>query len=443
MEGILFPRGVAEGREGLAQYRARGGYEALAKALKTSADEVIKVVAEAGLRGRGGAGFPCGTKWGLVDRKSGKPIYLIVNCDESEPGTFKDRQLVHKDPHQLLEGVMISAFANDVKLAFIYIREEMPKGAQILNRAIDEARQAGFVGANIGGSNYSCEIIVHRGAGAYICGEETGLIESLEGKRAYPRIKPPYFPAVLGLYNCPTIVNNVETLCNVPLILRIGAVEYCKIGRANNTGTRLWCISGHVQRPGYYEVAGVTFGQLLHDICGGPLPGRKFKAIVPGGGSAKILRYDEKFKGKKPDGTAYEYGFDDIPLDFDGIAAAGSMSGSGAVIVMDDSVDIMEALANLVAFYAHESCGQCTPCREGSLWAAKMTARMCSGNAKPADLTTLYDMAGNIGGRTICPMGFSTTWPVQSYIDKFRDEIDAKARANRLGMDREQRLIAK
>ncbi len=428
---------------GIDSYRKVGGYEMLKKAVTLNPEDIRNEIKNSGLRGRGGAGFPCGVKWSLVDRKSGKPIYLIVNCDESEPGTFKDRQLVHKDPHQLLEGVMISSFANNVALAFIYIREEMPKAARIMTRAIEEARAAGFVGANICGSNYSCDMVVHRGAGAYICGEETGLIESMEGKRAYPRIKPPYFPAVLGLYNCPTIVNNVETLCNVPHILRMGAAEYNKIGRPNNTGTRLWCVSGHVQRPGYYEVAGITFGQFLHDICGGPLPGRTFKAIVPGGGSAKILRYDETFKGKKPDGSAYEYGFDDIPLDFDGIAAAGSMSGSGAVIVMDDTTDVMEALANLMAFYAHESCGQCTPCREGSLWAKKLTARMCSGHAKSVDLVTLYDMAGNIGGRTVCPMGFSTTWPVQSYIDKFRDEIEAKTRENRLGMDRAQRLIAK
>jgi len=427
----------------LASYEKVGGYEMLKKAVGMKPEDIRAEIKNSGLRGRGGAGFPCGVKWDLVDRKSGKPIYLIVNCDESEPGTFKDRQLVHKDPHQLIEGIVISAFANNVALAFIYIREEMPKGAKILNRAIDEARAKGYVGANICGSSYSCEIIVHRGAGAYICGEETGLIESMEGKRAYPRIKPPFFPAVLGLYQCPTIVNNVETLCNVPHILRMGAGEYCKIGRTNNTGTRVWCVSGHVQRPGYYEVAGITFGQLLNEICGGPLPGRKFKAIVPGGGSSKILRYDETFKGKKPDGTPYEFTFDEIPLDFDGIASAGSMSGSGAVIVMDDSVDILEALANLVAFYAHESCGQCTPCREGSLWAKKMTYRMCSGDARERDLTTLYDMVGNIGGRTVCPMGFSTTWPVQSYIDKFRPEIEAKARENRLGMGREARLIEK
>jgi NADH-quinone oxidoreductase subunit F len=428
---------------GLESYLAVGGYQALRKALGMKPEAIRAEVKNSGLRGRGGAGFPCGTKWELVDRKSGKPIYLICNCDESEPGTFKDRQLVHKDPHQLLEGMMISCFANGVQLAFIYIREEMPKGAKILEQAIDEARRAGFVGANICGSSYACDIVVHRGAGAYICGEETGLIESLEGKRAYPRIKPPFFPAVLGLYHCPTIVNNVETLCNVPHIVRLGAAEYAKIGRPNNTGTRIWCVSGHVRRPGYYEVAGLTLGQLLHDLCGGPLPGRRFKAIVPGGGSCKILRCDERFKGKGPDGAPCEYGIDDIPLDFDGFAAAGSMSGSAGMIVMDDTVDILEALANLMAFYAHESCGQCTPCREGSLWAKRITARMCRGDAREKDVATLYDMAGNIGGRTVCPMGFSTTWPVQSYLEKFRGEIETAARENRCGMPRERRLIEK
>ncbi len=425
----------------IEDYLAVGGYEMLRKAVTMKPEEIRGEITASGLRGRGGAGFPCGVKWNLVDRKSGKPIYLICNCDESEPGTFKDRQLVHKDPHQLIEGMMISAFANDVRLGFVYIREEMPKGARILERALEEARSRGFVGANVCGSRYSCDIIVHRGAGAYICGEETGLIESLEGKRAYPRIKPPYFPAVLGLYNCPTIVNNVETLCNIVHILRMGAAEYAKLGRPNNTGTRLWCVSGHVRRPGYYEVAGITMGQLLHDLCGGPLPGRRFKAIIPGGGSMKILRYDERFTVRRPDGTTFDHGVDEIPLDFDGVAAAGSMSGSAGMIVMDDSIDVLEALANLMAFYAHESCGQCTPCREGSLWAKKITARMCAGRARPGDLETLYDMAGNIGGRTVCPMGFSVTWPVQSYLDKFRGEIEAAARENRCGMPRESRLI--
>ncbi len=278
------------------------------------------------------------------------------------------------------------------------------------------------------------------GAGAYICGEETGLIESLEGKRPYPRIKPPFFPAVLGLYNCPTIVNNVETLCNVVHIQKMGAEAYTKIGRPGNTGTRIWCVSGMVKNPGYYEIEPMTMRELLYDICGGPIDGRKFKAVVPGGGSMKILDCDEIYKGR--DGK--EFSFDEIIVDYDGIMAAGSMSGSSGMMVMDDSIDIVEALANITAFYAHESCGQCTPCREGSLWTKKITARMCTGGAREEDVDLLHDLAGNIGGRTVCPMGFSTTWPVQSYIEKFRDEFDSKSKDNNCGMKSfDERLIEK
>lgn len=425
---------------GIDSYLEHGGYEALKKALKEKPEDLREAVKDSGLRGRGGAGFSCGVKWSLVDRKSGKPIYLICNCDESEPGTFKDRQLVHKDPHQLIEGIMISAFANNVALSFIYIREEMPLGAKVLEKAIEEARKKNFVGENILGSGYSCDIVVHRGAGAYICGEETGLIESMEGKRPYPRIKPPFFPAVLGLYQCPTIVNNVETLCNVVHIVNMGADEYAKIGRPGNTGTRIWCVSGMVQKPGYYEIEPMTMKELLYDICGGPLPGRKFKGCVPGGGSMKILGVDETFKGPR----GREFSFDEIIVDYDGIQLAGSMSGSSGMMILDDSIDITEALANIVAFYAHESCGQCTPCREGSLWAKKITARMCKGGARAEDVDLLYDMAGNIGGRTVCPMGYSTTWPVQSYIEKFRGEFDTNAKANTCGMKSfEKRLIEK
>ena len=384
-------------------------------------DEVKK----SGLRGRGGAGFSCGLKWSFVDRKSGKPIYLVVNADESEPGTFKDRYIIHQDPHQLIEGTMISCFANDVKQAYIYIRGEFPEGARILEQAIQEARDAGLVGKNICGTEYSCDIFVHRGAGAYICGEETGLIESLEGKRANPRIKPPYFPAVLGLYQCPTIVNNVETLCHVKHILDMGADEYLKIGTPNNTGTRIFCVSGHVQKPGYYEYAcgEVTMGQLLNDVCGGPLPGRTFKAVIPGGSSAKILRFGEKFTIKNKDGTTKEWAVEDIPLDFDSLAAAGTMGGSGGVIVMDDSVNMVEALANINAFYAHESCGQCTPCREGSLWMKKISSRMVKGEAREEDGELIKNVADQIAGRTICAFGEACSWPTQSFVAKFGDEF--------------------
>src|SRR5688572_8787883 len=437
-------------------YLRHGGYDALKKALaiqpkdlpdgkKVSPQEQIRDdVKLSGLRGRGGAGFSCGLKWSFVDRRSGKPIYLICNADESEPGTFKDRQIIHKDPHQLIEGMIISCFANDVKLAYIYIRGEMPKGAKLLNAALKEARVKGFLGKNILGSGYDLEIHVHRGAGAYICGEETGLIESLEGKRPYPRIKPPYFPAVLGLYMCPTIVNNVETLCNVKHIVAMGAAEFAKLGTPNNTGTRIVSLSGQVKRPGYYEieVGKATIGQLINDPAFGggllePEPGRpprKLKAVIPGGSSAKVFKAGEKFKLKrKVDGKDVEQEVDmlDLPYDFDSLIAAGSMSGSSAIIVMDDTVDIVEALANISEFYAHESCGQCTPCREGSLWMSKALQRLTHGEGRKSDADYLVKIADNIpGGRTICAFGEACSWPVQSFVAKFKDEFVAKGAAD-------------
>jgi len=432
-------------------YVRHGGYEALKKALaiqprdladgrKMSGPEQIRDdVKTSGLRGRGGAGFSCGLKWSFVDRKSGKPVYLICNADESEPGTFKDRQIIHKDPHQLIEGMIISCYANDVKLAYIYIRGEFPEGARVLNRALKEARAKSFLGKNILGSGYDLEIHVHRGAGAYICGEETGLIESLEGKRPYPRIKPPYFPAVLGLYMCPTIVNNVETLCAVKHIVQMGASEYAKLGTPNNTGTRIVSLSGHVRKPGYYEieVGKVTIGQLIFDAAfgGGLRDGRKLKAVIPGGSSAKVFKAGEKFKLKKKgaDGKDVEQEVDmlDLPYDFDSLIAAGSMSGSSAIIVMDDSTDIVEALANISEFYAHESCGQCTPCREGSLWMSKALHRLTHGEGRRADADYLIRIADNIpGGRTICAFGEACSWPVQSFVGKFRDEFVAKGVAD-------------
>jgi NADH-quinone oxidoreductase subunit F len=415
----------------LACYQRHGGYEVLKRAFARKPADLIDEVKKSGLRGRGGAGFSCGLKWTLVDRKSGKPIYLVVNADESEPGTFKDRYIMHQDPHQLLEGIMITCWANNVQRAYIYIRGEFPHGARILEQAIAEARAANFVGKNVLGTDYSCDIFVHRGAGAYICGEETGLIESLEGKRPYPRIKPPYFPAVLGLYQCPTIVNNVETLCHVKHIVDMGGDAYATIGTPGNTGTRILCVSGHVQRPGYYEyeVGRITLGQLLHEVCGGPLPGRKFKAVIPGGSSAKILRFGEKFKLKQKDGSLLELGVEDLPMDFDTLAAAGTMGGSGGVIVMDDSVNMVEALANINEFYAHESCGQCTPCREGSLWMKKISSRMVRGGARPNDGELIKTVADQIAGRTICAFGEACSWPTQSFVAKFGDEFKAAGAA--------------
>jgi NADH-quinone oxidoreductase subunit F len=430
-------------------YLRHGGYDALKKAIalqpkdlpdgkKLSGPEQIRqAVMTSGLRGRGGAGFSCGLKWSFVDHKSGKPIYLICNADESEPGTFKDRQIIYKDPHQLIEGMIISCFANDAHLAYIYIRGEMPDGAKLLNRALQEARAKNFLGKNIQGTGYDLEVHVHRGAGAYICGEETGLIESLEGKRPYPRIKPPYFPAVLGLWMCPTIVNNVETLCNAKHIVAMGGAEFARLGTPNNTGTRIVSLSGHVKKPGYYEIeiGKATIGQLIFDanFGGGLRPGRSLKAIIPGGSSAKVFKAGEKFniKGKEVDLL-------DLPYDFDTLIQAGSMSGSSAIIVMDDSTDIVEALANIAEFYAHESCGQCTPCREGSLWMSKALHRLTHGEGRAQDADYLVKIADNIpGGRTICAFGEACSWPVQSFVTKFKDEFVAKGKA-----DEDRREIA-
>ncbi len=330
--------------------------------------------------------------------------------------------------------MIIACWANDVKLAYIYIRGEFAQGARILERAIEEARAANFLGKSILGTDYNLDIWVHRGAGAYICGEETGLIESLEGKRAYPRIKPPYFPAALGLYLCPTIVNNVETLCHVKHIVAMGAPEYARLGTPNNTGTRIVCLSGDVQRPGYFEieVGKVTLGELIHhpQFGGGLRPGRSLKAVIPGGSSAKVLKAGEVFtlKRKGTDGQVItaQVPLLDLPYDFDSLAAAGTMSGSGAIIVMDDTRDMVECLANLAEFYAHESCGQCTPCREGALWMSKALHRMTHGQGRKEDADQLLHISQNIQGRTICAFGEACAWPVLSFVKKFKPEFEAK-----------------
>jgi NADH-quinone oxidoreductase subunit F len=414
-------------------YLRNGGYEQLKQALAMSRSEIVDKVKNSGLRGRGGAGFPCGVKWSFIKSDEKRPVYLICNADESEPGTFKDRYIIHEDPHQLLEGILISCFALNARTAYIYIRGEFPEGAKILERAIEEARQHNFLGRDILGSGFDVEVYIHRGAGAYICGEETGLIESLEGKRGYPRIKPPYFPAVLGLYMCPTIVNNVETLCHVKHIIAMGGANYARLGRPNNTGTRLVCVSGDVQRPGYFEieVGAVTMGQLIYEMAGGLKPGRKLKAVIPGGSSAKVLGAHERFKlkQKQSDGSTIEreMSIDEIPIDFDSLAAAGSMAGSGGVIVLDDSRDMIWTLNNINEFYAHESCGQCTPCREGSLWMKKITDRMLRGGGVTEDPKTLKSIGDNIAGRTICAFGEACAWPTQSFVEKFPEEFASRA----------------
>ncbi|MDA0576908.1 MAG: NADH-quinone oxidoreductase subunit NuoF [Verrucomicrobia bacterium] len=396
----------------LAEYRARGGYTALPKALAMKPADVVEEVMASQLRGRGGAGFPCGQKWKFLDQKSGKPIYLVCNADESEPGTFKDRQLIQHDPHQLLEGMLISCHAVGARTAYIYIRGEFTHGWQILQRAMDEARAAGLMGPDILGTGVGCEIFLHRGGGTYICGEETGLIESLEGKRAYPRIKPP-FPAVVGLFNCPTVVNNVETLSNIPHIMNRGSAWFKGLGVAGSMGTRLLCVSGAVRRPGCFEfeMGKLTLRELIDDVCGGVPEGRTLRGVIPGGTSMPVLTADQI----------------DVPLDFDSLRKAGTMAGSGGIIVLDDSSSVVSLTRNIAQFYAHESCGQCTPCREGTGWMEKILHRIEHGKGRAQDVDTLYDVADNIDGTTICPLGEAAAWPVKAFVKKYRADFDRAA----------------
>jgi NADH-quinone oxidoreductase subunit F len=393
----------------LSQYRARGGYVALGKALKMAPAEIVDEVKKSGLRGRGGAGFPTGTKWSFVDKKSGKPVYLIVNGDESEPGTFKDRVLLHHQPHMLIEGIAIAAHAVGCHTAYIYLRGEFPKAVQVLEKAIEEARAQNLVGKNILGSGFDLEIYLHRGAGAYICGEETGLIESLEGKRAYPRIKPP-FPAVSGLFGCPTVVNNVETLCNIPHIIDKGGAWFASMGVQGSTGTRILCVSGRVKRPGYYEIeqGKLTLRQLIFDVCGGLYEGRTLKGVIPGGSSMPVLLPEQL----------------DVNLDFDSIQKAGSLAGSGGIVVLDDRSSAVATTLNVAQFYAHESCGQCTPCREGTLWMEKILHRIHKGKGRPEDVPLLLDVTNQIDGKTICPLGEAAAWPVRAFVTKYKSEFE-------------------
>jgi NADH-quinone oxidoreductase subunit F len=391
-------------------YESLGGYKNLAKALKEYTPEnIVDIVKKSGLRGRGGAGFPTGMKWGFVPKDSGKPIYLCVNADESEPGTFKDRLIIEKDPHQLIEGVIISSYALDCHLAFIYIRGEFVYGSRVLDKAIDQARAKGYIGKNILNSGFDLELSVHRGAGAYICGEETALLESLEGKRGHPRLKPP-FPAVVGLYGSPTVINNVETLANVPHIIGNGAEWYAAIGTEKNAGTRLFGVSGHVKRRGVYELPmGTPMKELIYDHCGGIRDGRKLKAIVPGGSSVPVMTADQI----------------DVAMDFDSIAKAGSMLGSAGVIVMDDSTCMVKAARRIAQFYAEESCGQCSQCREGTEWLYRILTRIENGNGRAGELELMLDLCANMKGKTICPLSDAAAMPIESYIQKFYDEFAA------------------
>jgi NADH-quinone oxidoreductase subunit F len=406
-------------------YRKKGGYASVEKALKTmTPDAVTEEVKKSGLRGRGGAGFPAGMKWSFIDKKSDKPRYLVCNADESEPGTFKDRYLMEKIPHILIEGMITSSFALGAKTSFIYIRGEYMYVLRILEKAIDEAYAAGFLGKNILGTDYSLDLYVQPGAGAYICGEETALLESLEGKRGNPRLKPP-FPAISGLYSSPTVVNNVETIAAVVPIVNMGGDEYAKIGIGKSTGTKLISASGHINKPGVYEIElGLPVEEFIYSdqYCGGIWKGRKLKAVVAGGSSVPILPTELILKTAKGEPRLMTY--ESLA---DGGFVSGTMLGSGGFIVMDETTSIVRNLYTFARFYHHESCGQCSPCREGTGWMEKILHRLCHGHGRKEDIDILFDIARKIEGNTICPLGDAAAWPVAAAIRHFRSEFEEAA----------------
>ncbi|MEX5215281.1 MAG: NADH-quinone oxidoreductase subunit NuoF [Nitrospiraceae bacterium] len=421
-EPILLKNMMQPGYSGsLADYERTGGYQALRQVLgKIAPAEVAAIVTKSGLRGRGGAGFPTGIKWGFLPKDYQGPRYLCCNADESEPGTFKDRQLMERDPHQVLEGIAIASYAIGSETSYIYIRGEFALGASILERAIAAARAAGYLGKNIWGSGITIEIYVHRGAGAYICGEETALLESLEGKRGLPRVKPP-FPATHGLYGKPTVVNNVETLANLPHIITRGPEWFASIGSPpKSTGTRIFCVSGHVQRPGNYEVPmGITFRELIYGQAGGMRSDKPLKAFIPGGASAPFLTPDHL----------------DVKMDFESVAQAGSMLGSGGVTVMEEGTSMVWAALRLMEFFYHESCGKCTPCREGSSWLTQTLRRILDKRGRLEDLETLADLCKNIAGRTVCAFGDAEVSPILSTLKYWRQEYEDLIReAKSLGL---------
>lgn len=410
MEKLLLRNVDVPDSHKLAVYKTRGGYRGLEKVLGSiSPEQLINEVKASGLRGRGGAGFPTGMKWGFVPKDNPKPKYLVCNADESEPGTFKDRLLIEKDPHAIIEGTIIAAFAIQSHTAFIYIRGELAFGADVLDQAVEESYRAGYLGKNILGSGYDLDLIVHRGAGAYICGEETALLSSLEGGRGWPKVKPP-FPATHGLFGCPTVVNNVETLAALPWIIDQGAARYAAIGTEKSKGTKLFSVSGHIRKPGVYEVdMGYPFKQFIEEDCGGVPNGKKLKGVIPGGASMPVLRADE---------------IENVHMDYESMQAAGTLLGSGGVIVMDESTCMVRAAWNISRFFAHESCGQCSPCREGCHWMEKIFQRVEHGEGQEGDLELILNVSGNIMGNTICPFGDAAAMPAGAFIKKFREEFD-------------------
>lgn len=389
-------------------YLANAGYQGLRKALQMKPEEVINEVKKSGLRGRGGAGFNAGMKWSFVPKQTSKPKYVVCNADESEPGTCKDRVLMEYDPHQLIEGIVIAGYAIQSHQGYIYIRGEYRYVMEIVDRAIEEAYARGYLGKNILGSGFDFDLCTHTGAGAYECGEETALLNSLEGLRGYPRVKPP-FPAVVGLYGCPTIINNVETLSNVSHIILKCGEWYAKLGTPNNGGTRLFALSGHIERPGIYELPmGFPLRRMIDEVGGGVWRGKKLKCVIPGGSSCPVLTADEV----------------DVPMDFDSLAKIGSMLGSGGVVVLDEDTCMVKAAWRIMKFYAHESCGWCIPCREGTAWLKTLLERFHGGGGLPEDPDTALDISYNILGKTLCPLGDAAAMPTISILKKFRHEFD-------------------
>ena len=408
MSDILLFKDIDEpGLATLEVYAKRGGYESLRKALEMTPEEVLAQLEGSGLRGRGGAGFAMGKKVSFLPKGS-IDKYLVCNADESEPGTFKDRELMQKSPHMLIEGIVIASYAAGASRSFIYIRGEYVRQAEMLDAALAEATAAGYIGEDILKSGHSLSLVVHRGAGAYICGEETGLLDSLEGKRGNPRLKPP-FPANQGLYQGPTLINNVETLATVPAIIAMGGEQYAQLGTDTSKGTKLVSVSGHVQRPGNYEIElGTPSREIIYGLAGGPPEGRQVKCWFPGGSSAPVLTADDL----------------DLPYDFDSMAKAGSMLGSGAIIVVDDSTPILDVALKVAKFYRHESCGKCTPCREGTNWTVKMLERIDNGTATPMDIEIMASVQEHIIGNCLCVLGDAMAMPIGSMIAKFRDEFE-------------------
>ncbi len=408
MEQVLTTHFADDRYRHVDAYVEKGGYSALRKALGMPKEEITGEVKKANLRGRGGAGFPAGVKWGFLPKDLSKPRVLVVNADEGEPGTFKDRLIMSRGPHLLVEGIAIASYAMTIHSSYIYIRGEFRREAKILEEAIAEAYAKGFLGKNILGSGFDLDVTVHRGAGAYVCGEETSLINSLEGKRGWPRIKPP-FPAAVGAFGLPTIVNNVETISDVPWIINNGGEKFAALGTEKNGGTRLVGVSGAVNRPGVYELpAGTNLKKIIYEVAGGIKDGKELKAVIPGGSSTPILRPTEI----------------DVAYDIESMAKIGSAAGSGGVIVIPEGTCMVRLLMVLMNFYSHESCGPCTPCREGSGWLATIVRRIEAGNGQEGDVELILDVCESMFGRTICPLSEAAVMPAQSFIWKFREEFD-------------------